>query len=428
MFSNRLRPLFRLSAVRHTLWLLGLFSLITLAAWGATYWLVQREMQVAVDVRLADRMEAAIDALVAGAPLPSPGEGDTAELAQSGFADGYVTEDLAPDGTEIRYLRQTTSFGQIVLGEKTEREEELRDMLAAGMQLSLLATLLLTALVGLLLARISQKRLNTISDGLSAVAQGQLNERIHLKGDDDLSVLAARINATTGRLEKAMTQMRVQSTNIAHDLRTPMARLRAHVEESYLALTERGGSVSAQDLAAALEQIDSITGTFDALLRLSRIESGAGREGFRPIDLQDLAEDALDTFGPVIEDAGQTIVLQTDAPARIDGDRDMLKQAVANLLQNALRHGAETQAIVMRVHGATMSVSDQGMGIPLAERDKVLQPLYQCQMTRQNEGYGLGLSLVRAIAELHGAELSLSDGPDGRGLTVSLRFPTLTKL
>ncbi|MEM8553486.1 MAG: HAMP domain-containing sensor histidine kinase [Pseudomonadota bacterium] len=420
---NRLSALLRLSAVRHTLWLLGLFSLITLAAWGATYWLVQREMLRAVDERLITRMETAASALNAGDALPPPGDGETAVLVAPQQNDGFETDDLEPDGTEMRYLLRTTPQGQIVLGENTERQEELRDILAAGMQLSLVATLLLTTLAGLWLARTGQQRLNTISDGLAEVAQGKLSQRITLSGQDDLSVLAARINATTARLEDAMTQMRVQSSNIAHDLRTPLARLRAQIEASLTAASEQDRGVNPEELTAALEQIDGITGTFEALLRLSRIESGAGRDAFKPISLRSLVETVAETFGPVVEDAGQSLTLEIAEPAFIEGDEALLIQALANLIQNALRYCADGQTIGLRVHGARLSITDEGPGIPLAEREKVLQPLYQGETTRQGEGFGLGLSMVRAISELHAARLSLSDGPGGKGLTVTLHFP-----
>lgn len=423
MCLNRLSALLRLSAVRHTLWLLGLFSLITLAAWGATYWLVQREMLRAVDERLITRMETAASALNAGDALPPPGDGETAVLVAPQQNDGFETDDLEPDGTEMRYLLRTTPQGQIVLGENTERQEELRDILAAGMQLSLVATLLLTTLAGLWLARTGQQRLNTISDGLAEVAQGKLSQRITLSGQDDLSVLAARINATTARLEDAMTQMRVQSSNIAHDLRTPLARLRAQIEASLTAASEQDRGVNPEELTAALEQIDGITGTFEALLRLSRIESGAGRDAFKPISLRSLVETVAETFGPVVEDAGQSLTLEIAEPAFIEGDEALLIQALANLIQNALRYCADGQTIGLRVHGARLSITDEGPGIPLAEREKVLQPLYQGETTRQGEGFGLGLSMVRAISELHAARLSLSDGPGGKGLTVTLHFP-----
>ena len=135
-----------------------------------------------------------------------------------------------------------------------------------------------------------------------------------------------------------------------------------------------------------------------------------------------------ETFGPVIEDAGQNLNIDITEPAQIKGDRDLLVQLMANLIQNALRYGQDGQTITVRLHGSVLSVTDQGPGIPFAEREKVFQPLYQLETTRQSEGFGLGLSLVRAISELHDADLSLSDGDSGRGLRVTVRFPKFTNL
>ncbi|MEM8744665.1 MAG: HAMP domain-containing sensor histidine kinase, partial [Pseudomonadota bacterium] len=429
-FFARARRALRLSAVRHTLWLLAVFLLITSVAWGGTYWLVQREMLRTVDERLDMRMQAAAAALAQGQDLPEPAAGQTAELTDGALVDGFRTIDTqSPRSIEYRYLVRTTPQGQIRLGENTERQEELRDILAGGMQLTFIGTLMATALAGLWLARRGQARLGAINAGLAKIAQGQLNTRIKLAGrEDDLTLLANRIDATAERLEDAMTQMRVQSSNIAHDLRTPLARLRARIETSLIALAEQKRAVSEDDLGEALEQIDQITATFDALLRLARIESGAGREAFGPVELSALVKGLGETLGPVVESGGRGLQVEITDAASIKGDSDMLFQLFANLVQNALRHGEGGQTITVRVHGPNISVSDEGPGIPFAEREKVLQPLYQQETTRQGEGFGLGLSLVRAIADLHDATLSLSDGPNGRGLTVSLRFPEYTKL
>lgn len=430
MFFDRAKPALRLSAVRHTLWLLTLFSLITLVAWGGTYWLVQREMLRTVDARLDSRMKAAAAALAQGQDLPEPASGQTAERTDGTLADGFRTIDSeSPNSIEYRYLVRTTPQGQIRLGENTERQEELRDILAGGMQLTLVGTLMATALAGLWLARRGQARLGAINAGLAKIAQGHLETRIKLAGpEDDLTLLANRIDATAERLEDAMMQMRVQSSNIAHDLRTPLARLRAQMETNLIGLAEQKRAVSEDDLGEALEQIDQITATFDALLRLARIESGAGREAFGQVELAALVNGLGETFGPVVESGGRTLRVEMTDAANIAGDSDMLFQLFANLIQNALRYGVGGKTITVRVHGPTVSVSDEGPGIPFAERETVLQPLYQRETTRQGEGFGLGLSLVRAIADLHGATLSLSDGPNGRGLTVSLRFPDYTKL
>lgn len=428
MFLGRLSALFQLSVVRQTLWLSALFFLITLVAWGGTYWMVAREMRAAVDARLSARMDAAIADLDAGRPLSSTDDDETIAIVADSGPDGFRSVDREDGGPEMRYLLRTTAHGRILLGEDTERQEELRDILAGGMQLSLLATILATGLLGALSAWRGQTRLNAINDGLAEVAQGRLDRRIALEGRDDLSLLAERIDATTARLERAMTRMRVQSSNIAHDLRTPLARLRAQIEGSLNDAADRRRAVGPRELNAALEQIDQITGTFEALLRLARIESGAGRESFSPVDLGALADRVVETFGPVVEDAGQTLRMAVSHAATINGDPDMLIQLAANLIQNALRHASDGRAVTMRVEGRRLTISDQGPGVPAAERETVLQPLYQGAAARHGEGVGLGLSLVRAIADLHGAELSLSDGPGGRGLSVAVRFPDLTRL
>lgn len=417
-----------MSAVRQALGFLLLFSAISIVAWGGTFYLVSREMQRNVDARLTESMDGAIASLDAGLDLSVSDRDETAAFVDDTVREGFRTEDLKGSSDEVRYLVRTTSHGRLQLGENTERQEELRDMLAGGMQISLIATIFLTSLFGLWIARRSQERVNAISTGLAKVAQGDLSARITLDGNDDLSLLADRIDNTAARLETAMTQMRVQSSNIAHDLRTPLARLRAQLESNLLALIEHERQVEVDDLEDALEQIDRITGTFEALLRLARIESGAGRGSFQTVHLRDLITEIIDTYGPVVEEAGQTLEIAIEDTTAISGDHDMLVQLLANLIQNALRYGANNQTIRLQVHGPRLIVTDEGPGIPFDQRENVLQPLHQGEATRQGEGFGLGLALVRAISELHDAELSLSDGPNGRGLRVTVKFPRLTKL
>ncbi|MEM6902222.1 MAG: HAMP domain-containing sensor histidine kinase [Pseudomonadota bacterium] len=424
---SHVKAALKLSAIRQALWLLAVFLGITLVTWGATYWLVQREMMVAVDGRLSERMALAIAALDAGQPLPEPGDGETAQFKTGTERDGFRTVDKEPPGPEMRYLVQITDHGRIQLGENTERQEELRDILTAGMQVTLFTALITTILAGLWMARRAQARVNRISSGLGEIAQGNLGTRIKLSGDDDLSQLAERINATTARLENAVTQMRVQSSNIAHDLRTPLARLRASLEISLIEATDQNRTVEPEVLTEALYQIDEINATFEALLRLARIEGGAGREAFKAVALGALVADIAETFGPVVEDAGHALATEVTEPATVLGDQKLLVQLVGNLIQNALQYGADNQQIELQVQGGLIRISDQGPGIPAPEREKVLQPLYQGEQTRQGKGFGLGLSLVRAIAELHDATLTLGDRRDGPGLMVEVEFPQLTR-
>ncbi len=439
MSLTRLSAFRRLSAVRLTLSLLLVFAVVTLVAWAATYLLVQREMNRLVDARLQTLMALTLAARDTDGPLPQPGFGQRISVANAAGQHGTLpfSPQEATDGIhrfdpserdlpEFRYLVAHSDGDQIIVAEATERQEELRGILGGGMLASLVVTLFTGLLAGLWLAWRSQRRLDTISASLAKVAQGRLDTRITLPGrPDDLSLLADRINTTTARLDQVVAQMRVQSSNIAHDLRTPLARLRAQIESDLLALSEQGRAVSVDDLGAALEQIDRITGTFNALLRLARIESGAGKSAFATFDLARLADHVTETFGPVIEDAGQSLHVEVNAPARINGDYDLVVQLTANLIQNALRYGPAGQTIAMTVDGSTLSISDAGPGIPLAQRTQVLQPLFQLENTRQDDGFGLGLSMVRAICDLHGADLALSDAASGGGLTVRVRFPAL---
>ena len=440
MFLNRIKGLLQQSAFRLTLGLLFVFAIVTALAGVGTYLLVEREMNRMADARLTAQAVLIGDALQDGAPLPPPAFGqqyvvitNEGTIGSLPFAipdrkDGTYVYDRR--GPEFRYLVQTGSNGaQIIISENAERQDELLETLTGGLQVSILGTLLAGALAGLWFAVRGQKRVDLISRGLSQIASGDLDTRITLpKPNDDLSLLSHRINQTTERLSYVMDQMRVQSSNIAHDLRTPLARLRAGIETSLIDLTDRDQPVDADALGAALEQIDHIIGTFNALLRLSRVESGAGKAGFEVVQLDELCDHIAETFAPVIEDAGQSLTAEISNPEQINGDKDLLTQLVANLIQNALRYGADGQRITLQVNGYVLSVVDQGPGIPFAEREKVLQPLYQLEKTRQAEGFGLGLSMVAAIAELHGATLSLSDGHDGVGLSVTLRFPQLTKM
>ncbi|WP_299296035.1 HAMP domain-containing sensor histidine kinase [uncultured Tateyamaria sp.] len=440
MFSNRVKRLGQQSAVRLTLSLILVFAVVTALAGVATYVLVQKEMNRMVDARLNAQADQVAQALTQQAALPDPGFGQHIAVQTGGGVQGALPFAMPTRGdgaylfdrrgADYRVLVRTTGAGdRIIVAENVERQDELLDTLIGGLQVSLLGMLAAGILAGLWFAARAQRRVDLISAGLSDVAQGRLDAQITLPGRrDDLSLLADRINATTGRLAQSMEQMRVQSSNIAHDLRTPLARLRAHVETSLTDLVDHDRAVDADTLVAALDQIDHIVGTFNALLRLARVESGAGKAAFEDVDLGRLTHEVAETFAPVIEDAGQRLSVEVTAPAVVRGDRDLLVQLLANLIQNALRYGAAGQVVRLMVHGAVVAVVDQGPGIPLDARDKVREPLYQIEDTRQGTGYGLGLSMVAAISALHDATLSLTDGDGGRGLAVTVRFPTLTKL
>ncbi|WP_412562278.1 sensor histidine kinase [Thalassobius sp. MITS945101] len=442
MFLTRLSKWRRQSALRQTAGLLAVFVLITTLAWTATFWLVAREMDRLTEARLNAQADKVAAALNVKSPLPAPAFGQIQHVfdrsrteAPLGF---FLEEDLDEnDGLhrlrrieqsfpEFTFLLRTVGEQRILVAEDTERLEEVRELMANGLQVALAASILASLLFGAVIARRAQRRLNVVATGLNRVAAGQLDARIALTGgEDDLTVLADQINQTTERLAQNIEQMRVQSSNLAHDLRTPLARLRSQLEQALSDLQMRQQPITPEVMEAALDQVDQIVGTFDALLRIARIESGARKAGFKPIDLGALGAQVAEVFGPVVEDAGQKLVLQVTNPATVAADQELLVQLLANLIQNALRYGAAGQTIQLTVTNGTLSVTDEGPGIPIAERQKVLEPLYQIEATRQGAGFGLGLSMVRAIAALHQAEFALLEGSEGQGLRAELRFETV---
>lgn len=445
MFLNRFKQALRQSAVRQTLALMVVFSTVVSFAWLGTSWFVQRELERLATQRLVALAASVSQSIVDEQALPLPLAGQAFailendrifegslpfELPKERLSTGIFQTD-SPTDRYVDYLYFVSRFEDqyIVAAEIFERQEELLDALDLGLQLALWISLLSTGAAGLWLGRRAQTRIDVIGHGLSRVAQGELSARIDLQGGhDDLNALSDLINSTTERLDGLVGQMRVQASNIAHDLRTPLARLRAGLETAQMEAEAKGKEVPVDYIEDALVQVDHIIGTFDALLRLARIENSARQEAFEIVSLGSIAKQLVEVFGPVVEDKGHHLNLTISEAQNVEGDFDLLIQMGANLIQNSLRYGAEQQHIRIAVEGCVLSITDQGTGIPFSERQKVLEPLYRISDTRQSDGNGLGLSLVRAICDLHKAELTLTDAPEASGLRVSIRFPQIIKL
>jgi len=208
----------------------------------------------------------------------------------------------------------------------------------------------------------------------------------------------------------------------AHDLRTPLTRLRQRLEAA------RAGARTAEETGAAIDEaigeVDELLGTFSALLRIAQIESGTRRAGFAAVDLSAVFRKIADAYAPVAEDQGQSLTSSIGAQAPYRGDRQLLEQMLANLVENALRHTPRGSTISLSLHdtpdGLLGSVADTGPGIPVDARAKVFQPFYRLETSRSTPGSGLGLALVAAIADLHRIQVELSSNEPG--LKVSLGF------
>ena len=328
-----------------------------------------------------------------------------------------------PTDYPFRLFAGTVGDYSIVVGLTEADLDDLAEISISAFGWSAFGVLLVTILVGGLIAVRVQARINEVEMVLQRAAHGDLAARLSLsRHGSDLDQISTAINHALARLGGLVEAMRQVSADIAHDLRSPLNRLRIRIEAA--AEAEAAGQLSG-DLAAALADIDAIGQTFTALLRIAQIESGTPRDTFQPVDLSGIVRAIAEVYADVAEDAGMTLICQTSGPAVIDGDKDLLTQALANLIENALRHcppgTAITCATEMTRHTVRAWVRDTGHGIPEAERENVQRRLYRLEKSRTTEGSGLGLALVKAVAEVHDATLSLTDADPG--LCVALSFP-----
>lgn len=314
----------------------------------------------------------------------------------------------------------------LVVGLSNADLDDLAEIILRGLGWAAVAVLFAAIAAGTLIASRLQRRLNAVTETLDRVASGDLSTRLGVtRRGDDLDVIADKINLTLSRLGALVEAMRQVSADIAHELRTPLNRLRIHIESAARHAAE--GVPVEDDLAAAALQSEAIDQTFSALLRIAQIEAGARREKFAPVDLAAIMASVGEVYADVAEDAGQSLRSDITDAAWVMGDRELLTQAFANLIENAIRHcppGTQITCAVGAIGTAvTASVTDTGTGIPAAERDLVLRRLYRLEKSRTTTGNGLGLSLVKAVADLHGAEIALGDV--GPGLRVEMKFPRI---
>jgi signal transduction histidine kinase len=287
-----------------------------------------------------------------------------------------------------------------------------------------LATLLFGGVGGLLLSRRFLSKVDAITKAAERIGSGNLSERIPLRHTgDDLDHLVTTINGMLDRIEQLVGHIRQVSSNIAHDLRTPLGRLRQKLES----LSEADGDAHLREEAAnaALRQVDEILEIFSALLRIAEIEAGSIKSGFTPVDLTQVMENLVSAFQPVAAERGQSMVAALEPGIVIPADRGLLNQMFANLVENALQHTPAHTTVHLALKRNTREViarvADNGPGVPPEHYDSIVKPFYRLEQSRTSPGNGLGLSLVTAIAELHGASIQLADNRPG--LSVTLRFP-----
>ena len=280
---------------------------------------------------------------------------------------------------------------------------------------------------GAAMSRNLLRRVEEVNRTSEQVMAGHLSDRVPLRGSgDEFDQLAQNLNRMLDQIERLMTAMREVTDNVAHDLKTPLSRLRARLELALIDPADAGGGLAA--IGAAIEEADRLLATFNALLSIAEAESGAPRRAAAPLDLAQLLREAAELYEPVAEEKGFALSTAAAPGVVIRGDRHLLSQVIANLLDNALKHagGGEIALRVFAEAGrAVLEIADRGPGIAAGDRQAVFDRFVRLERSRSTPGNGLGLSLVRAVAQLHDGRVELADNHPG--LIVRLEFPELLK-
>ena len=303
-------------------------------------------------------------------------------------------------------------------GEPLERIDRTILLLFGG---ALVVVLLVSLGGALVLGTTLHRRLERIGGTAHAIASGDLARRVPVgPRSDEFDRLGESLNVMLDRIVRLMDNLRQLSGDVAHDLRTPLARLRGGLE----------GALSGPDdparqrraLADALDRSDELLSLFAAILRISEVEAGRLRDGFAPFDLCALTAELCDSFAPAMADGGRWLTCRPCDGLLVNGDRALMTQAVVNLLDNARAHTPEGSTITVMTQGngtqARLTVADDGPGVPAHERERITRRFVRLDSSRSTAGHGLGLNLVDAVARLHGGSLAVEDNRPGLRVTL----------
>jgi signal transduction histidine kinase len=311
---------------------------------------------------------------------------------------------------------------RLMVGRDFEERERLREILAQPARWAVVLLVVMGVAGGLFVARRVLGRIDAMTASSDRIMAGDLAGRLPVVGSgDEFDRLAHSLNTMLERIEGLMAGLKHVSDNIAHDLKTPLTRLRNRAEEALR--TSKGEGAYRAALEATLEESDHLIRTFDALLMIARAEAGEAREGMRDFDAAEVANSVAELYEPLAEERGMKLAVEAAGPLPVRGHRELVSQALANLVDNAIKHGAGEVRVSARRDGdrVIFAVADRGPGIPEEDRARVLERFVRLEASRARPGSGLGLSLAAAVARLHGTELKLED--NAPGLRVSLALP-----
>jgi len=370
-------------------------------------------------------------------PNGNPIAGNVAELPLQAVTEDDDEAHPLPysrfeDGREERHVALARAFTlengfHVLIGRDIGERERFRSVFRKAFRWIVVAMVGLAGLTWWFVARRVLRRIDQVSAASRRIVGGDLSGRLPVSGSgDEFDRLAVGLNGMLAKIAELMKGLKEVSDNIAHDLKTPLTRLRNRLEAALADPADTEGHRRA--LEAAIEDSDGLIRTFDALLMIARVEAGSSLATSTPVDLAAIAHEVGELWEPVAEDAGAVLEVAAAEPVIVSGVRELLAQALSNLVDNALKHGraeGRDARVALRVgrdgDRAVLTVADTGPGVPEADRARVLDRFTRLEASRNAPGSGLGLALVAAIVRHHGGDITLADA--GPGLAVTIRLP-----
>lgn len=446
---------FHRSAIRLTLVYTFIFSLSVAGLFAFIYWstaaymLKQNDMSIALEIRdLAEHYQskglAGLSKIIAKRLSNKPTGssiylltnvhnqvliGNLSDWPKSTPGkDGWLNFEIEVMEQNISQVHQVRakffnlfSGFKLLVGRDIHLLNQTEKLITQSLIWGLLSTLLVAGIGGGIVSRNMLRRIEEINHTCQEIMSGDLSKRIPtLQNHDEFDYLAANLNLMLERIESLVNDVHQLSDNIAHDLRTPLTRLKHHLDHLQ---SELDSDKKTDLLEQATSEADNLLKTFNALLHVASIENATIRDEFNDVSIEQVLNDVIELYAPLIEDKQQSLQIDIDSSIIIQGNRELLSQALANLVDNAIKYTPEKGSIKIHTYKDTdgitaLEIRDSGPGIPEKDKDKVFQRFYRADKSRFSKGNGLGLSLVQAVFNLHRIKISLHNKNPGLSITI----------